>query len=176
MIFRASGGRIGTDNDWLPPKVGVYKANCDVKVDKLGDRTGIGVVVRDRNGDMFASCSQTFEANLTIRAAKLTAFVKSIQFVIDFGLEPCVFEGDDASVVKWINEGNHCSSENGVLLNDISSLSRQLRIVKFGHCPKKANMVASALACLALKITSDSFWMEECHGCIMDLVEVDKPC
>ncbi|KAK0599425.1 hypothetical protein LWI29_005166 [Acer saccharum] len=160
---------------WLPPEVGVYKANCDVKMDKLGGCTGIGVVVRDHRGEVFASCSQTLEANLTIKAAKLTAFLKNIQFVIDCGLEPCVFEGDDATVVKWTKEDSHYSSDNGFLLNDISSLCKQFSFVKFGHCPKRANLVASALACHALKISNDGFWMEECPGSISEIVEVDKP-
>ncbi|KAK3221557.1 hypothetical protein Dsin_008582 [Dipteronia sinensis] len=141
----------------------------------MGGHIGIGVFSLDLNGEVLASCSQVIEAYLSTKDAKLTAIVKSIQFVLDCGLEPCMFEVDEATVVKWIIEGSHSSSKNGVLLNDICSLSTKLRLVKFGHVPKKANSVARGLARRALEITRDAYWMEEFPGCVKDLVEADMP-
>ncbi|KAK4852341.1 hypothetical protein QYF36_023125 [Acer negundo] len=104
-------------------------------------------------------------ANLNIKAAKFTAVLKSVQFSMDCGLAPCVFEMDDALVVKWINDGQVNLSETGVLLDDINSLASNLRNVNFLHTSKRANGVARSLA----------IWMEEYSTCISNLVMADKP-
>ncbi|KAK0574389.1 hypothetical protein LWI29_022822 [Acer saccharum] len=47
---------------WLPPEAGVYKANCDVKRDKLGGRIAVLVL-----GLLFGTVRQaTPEANVVI--------------------------------------------------------------------------------------------------------------
>ncbi|KAK2661437.1 hypothetical protein Ddye_000011 [Dipteronia dyeriana] len=93
----------------------------------------------------------------------------------DYGLESCVFEVDETTVVKWITDGSHNSLENGVLLNEIGFLCGNLKLVKFVHTPKEANRVARGLAIHALEITRDIFWIEEVPDCIKDLVKADKP-
>ncbi|KAK3194534.1 hypothetical protein Dsin_025844 [Dipteronia sinensis] len=50
---------------WKPPDEGLYKVNCDAWVDK----TGIGVIIRDRIGNVFASCAQSSMADLSTKAA-----------------------------------------------------------------------------------------------------------
>ncbi|KAK3222292.1 hypothetical protein Dsin_009317 [Dipteronia sinensis] len=101
--------------------------------------------------------------------------LKSVQFSVDCSLAPCVFEMDEAMVVKWITD-NRCNfSKNGVILEDIKSLSSDLRDVNFVYTSKKANGVAHSLAKHALQITEDTFWMEDVPACISVLVVVDKP-
>ncbi|KAK1577526.1 hypothetical protein Q3G72_022508 [Acer saccharum] len=101
--------------------------------------------------------------------------LKSVHFSVDCGLALCIFEMDEALVVKWINE-SHCNfSENGVLLDDIRSLSSNMKNVKFVHTSKKANGVAQILAKHALEIAKNTFWMEDFLSCINALVLADKP-
>ncbi|KAK2651125.1 hypothetical protein Ddye_018614 [Dipteronia dyeriana] len=92
---------------WIPLVGGVYKANCTAMREISGGRVGIGIVIRDFKGEVYASCSQFSKVFLNNKAANLMAILKSIQFVIDCGLEQCVFEVDDEEVVKWIKDGNH---------------------------------------------------------------------
>ncbi|KAK0602828.1 hypothetical protein LWI29_037353 [Acer saccharum] len=130
---------------WSSPRNGVYKANCDAIVDKNRDLTGIGIVIQDSKGEVFASCVQTLEAKLSIKASKIIVIVRSIQFVLDCGLEPCVFETDEATIVKWIKDDSHISSEYGVLLEDISSLSMKLRMVNFSQLEPSFQFSNSAM-------------------------------
>ncbi|KAK3204692.1 hypothetical protein Dsin_018738 [Dipteronia sinensis] len=129
---------------WQPPEGGLYKVNCDALVDKDGGKTGFGVVIRDEegNGNVLASCAQTLVANLSIKAAKLTAVLKS----------------------------QHNLSENSGLPEDIYSLVANLRNAKFVHTSCKANCVAQRLAAHALKSDEDAFWMEEAPTFVNDLV------
>ena len=141
---------------WLLPVDGVYKANCAALVDRVGGQTSIGVVIRDSNGDVLASYAQTLLANMNSKFANLTAMLKNVQFSADYGLAPCIFEIDEALVVKWITE-SHCNfSENGVLLDDVKFLSSNLRNVNFVHTSKKTNGVAQTLAKHALEISGDT--------------------
>ncbi|KAK0578070.1 hypothetical protein LWI29_004609 [Acer saccharum] len=98
-----------------------------------------GVVIQDYNGDVFASCSQTLLSNLNAKSANLIAILKSVQLSLDCGLALCAFESDNALVVKWINEAQCNFSENGVLLDDIKSLSYNIRKVKFVYTSSRAN-------------------------------------
>ncbi|KAK3212070.1 hypothetical protein Dsin_016776 [Dipteronia sinensis] len=161
-------------DNWKPPEEDFYKVNCDAWVDRNGYRTGIGVIIQDSIGNELASCAQSSVANLSTKAAKLTAILKSIRFSMDCGLAPCVFEIDDALVVKWINEVQLNLSENGVLLDDINSLASNLRSVSFSHTSKGANGTARRLARHALDITEDAYWMQEFPTCIRELVLADK--
>ncbi|KAK3187817.1 hypothetical protein Dsin_027378 [Dipteronia sinensis] len=146
---------------WRPSEDGVFKVNCDAVSDNSSGRIGIGVVIRDSKSEVFASCSQILMANLNTKASKLVAISKSIQFVLDCGLEPCCFEIDEALIVKSIKVGTHRSSVNGVLLDDIFFLSSKLRTMNISYAPKSANKVAQGLARHAMKIDEDGFWMED---------------
>ncbi|TXG59916.1 hypothetical protein EZV62_014489 [Acer yangbiense] len=42
--------------NWKPPEERVYKVNYDALVDRVNGRTGVGVIIRDCNGNVFASC------------------------------------------------------------------------------------------------------------------------
>ncbi|KAK2644874.1 hypothetical protein Ddye_020069 [Dipteronia dyeriana] len=126
-------------------------------------------------GEVYASCSQVSEVFLNNKAAKHMAILKSIQFVIDCGLEPCVFEVDDEEVVKWIKDGSHKSSEFGVILDDICSLGSRLNSMMISHSLKNSNQVAQSLAKYATKIDEDIFWMEEFPACVKNFVEADMP-
>ena len=100
------------------------------------------MVIRDSNGDVLASYAQTLLVNPNSKSANLIAMLKSVHFSVDCGLALCIFETDEALVVKWINESPCNFSKNGVPLDDIRSLSSNMRNVKFVHTSKKANGVA----------------------------------
>ncbi|TXG66459.1 hypothetical protein EZV62_007734 [Acer yangbiense] len=160
---------------WKPPDVDVFKVNCSAMVDKSGWHIGIGIIIQDFNGEVFASCAQSIAANYNFKAGTLAVILRSIHFVLDCGLEPCMFEADDASVVKWFNDGSHSLSENGVLLDDIKFSSSLLRIMRLDYVPKKANRVAQGLAQYALVHADDTFWMEDFPDCVKSFIEADKP-
>ncbi|TXG52776.1 hypothetical protein EZV62_021945 [Acer yangbiense] len=159
---------------WLPPVEKVYKANYAALVDRVGGWIGIGVVIRDSNGDVLTSYAQTLLVNLNSKSANLAAMLKNVHFSVDCGLAMCIFETNEALVMKWINESQCNFSKNGVLLDDIRSLSSNMRNVKFVHTSKKANGVAQILAKHALEISKNTFWMEDFLSCINALVLANK--
>jgi hypothetical protein len=45
---------------WKPPPSGFYKINWDAGVDKQKGKLGIGFIVRDSQGKVYAACGQLF--------------------------------------------------------------------------------------------------------------------
>ncbi|KAK2657020.1 hypothetical protein Ddye_010072 [Dipteronia dyeriana] len=102
---------------WDPPNEGDYKANCDSVIDCMDGRIGVGIAIRDSGGKVLASCSQVFEATFRIKIAKLMAILKCLQFGYDCGLSLKVIESDEATVVKWINDGDANKVAKGLAIN-----------------------------------------------------------
>ncbi|KAK3206742.1 hypothetical protein Dsin_020788 [Dipteronia sinensis] len=160
---------------WKPLEDGAYKANCDAVVERMGNCVGIGTVIRDSTSAVLASCSQIMEVNFSISVAKLVAIWKCLLFCIDCGLTPCVIESYEASMVKWINDGDRRNSDCGIILSDISAMISNLHGVTVRHVQKRFNNTAQALVKNALGISEDALWMEEYPDCISKEVEADKP-
>ncbi|KAK0583040.1 hypothetical protein LWI29_032768 [Acer saccharum] len=153
----------------------MYKANCDIVVDRIVGKIGLGTVIRNSKGEVMASCAQSITANLSLKSAKLVAVWKSITFSRDYGLNPCAFELDEACVVKWIEKGGHRESVHGRILDDIDSIVDDIGEVVFCHSDRGANKVARGLANFALKSNDGTFWMEDFPNCVRILVEADRP-
>ncbi|KAK3228673.1 hypothetical protein Dsin_000554 [Dipteronia sinensis] len=157
----------------MPPEEGMYKANCDASVDRIRRRIGFGIIIRNCKGEVMASCAQTVKANLGLKSAKLTAMLKSILFSRDCGLAPCLFEMDEANVVKWILDGDYRDSEYGLILDDIESLISNFTRGNFTHTGKHTNRVAHGLATFALQSSEDTYWIDEFPSCVRKDVEGD---
>ena len=152
-----------------------YKVNCAALVDSRRGKIGFGIVIRNCNGDVMASCAQMDMENLSLKSAKLAAIYRSIQFSSDCGLTPCSFETDDACVVNWILNGDHRDSEVGVILADIDSLSLSLGVLSFSYSDTSSNRVAQGLAAAAIDMMEDTYWMEDFPNCVKTRVEAYKP-
>ncbi|KAK0570711.1 hypothetical protein LWI29_005339 [Acer saccharum] len=116
--------------------------NCATAFDRQNERTGIGVVVRDSDGEVLACCSQRLETTMSIKAANLLAIQKGIQFGVDCGFLLFVFELDDAEVIDWIKSGSHLDSKFGAILMEIKKLFDGPHGQLFRYVTKPANKAA----------------------------------
>ncbi|KAK4833879.1 hypothetical protein QYF36_012773 [Acer negundo] len=81
---------------WILPKMGQLKMNCATAFDRQMENTGIGVLVKDSEGEVLGCCSQTLETILSMNVAHHLTIQKGIQFGVDYGFLLNVFEMDDA--------------------------------------------------------------------------------
>ncbi|KAK2643423.1 hypothetical protein Ddye_025186 [Dipteronia dyeriana] len=139
---KADGNKDSDGTQMVPLDEGMYKAKCDVSLNIFKRRIGFGIVIRYHQGNVMAYCSQTMNAKLSLKAAKLIVVLKSFLFSRDCGLAPCLFELDEANVVKWILDGNYRELKIGPILDDIDSLLAITSWMKFNHYDKKTNRVA----------------------------------
>ncbi|KAK1586457.1 hypothetical protein Q3G72_002787 [Acer saccharum] len=160
---------------WIPPAVGKLKMNCAAAFDRQCGRTGIGVVVRDSEGEVLGCCSQNLETIMSSKAAHLLAIQKGIQFGVHCGFLIFVLEVDDAEVIDWINSGSHLDSEFGAILQEITILTEGPDGQLFRYTTKTSNKAAQGLSNYALGITEDMYWLEEFPICIARVFESEKP-
>lgn len=94
---------------WKKSAVGRYKANFDAALDKKQQKMGVGVVVRDCNGDIVAlmcavrKCVSPF-------VAKCKAIWEAMEMWIDLGFRDVMFGGDVKEVVTAVMKGKDYDS------------------------------------------------------------------
>ncbi|KAL5775602.1 hypothetical protein ACOSP7_013159 [Xanthoceras sorbifolium] len=70
---------------WRPPEGSLFKINCDATVSISENRIGVGVVIRDRNGDVMLSAAKTMVAGLDPSAVKAKAIVTGMMLAVEAG-------------------------------------------------------------------------------------------
>ena len=103
---------------WTPPGEGWYKVNIDGAVFKESGSCGIGIVIRNKRGQIMGVMSKKMNLPLGALEVEAKAFEEGILLAGDLGLKDIVLEGDakvvtDALVgcysplssIQMINEG-----------------------------------------------------------------------
>ncbi|KAL5865476.1 hypothetical protein ACOSQ3_002990 [Xanthoceras sorbifolium] len=92
---------------WKAPSPGWYKVNSDAAVDSVRKRVGLGVVIRDCQGQVMAALSQVYPLLVSLEIAEAMAIRRGIQLVSELVLSPFGLESDASSVVSSILSLDH---------------------------------------------------------------------
>ncbi|KAL5863518.1 hypothetical protein ACOSQ3_001032 [Xanthoceras sorbifolium] len=114
-------------------------------------------------------------ANFSPLMAEAIAVRRGLQLAIEFGLSSFLVESDALGVINVISWNLVPCSDMGMVLFDIYCLANSLHVSSFSFVPRLANMVANALAKVALSILSDLFWIDSCPSDVELLVQEDAP-
>lgn len=79
---------------WMPPPQDFCKISWDVAVDKQHCKIGIGIVVRDEQGNFMASMRKNWVLFPDPSLAEALAALTAVKFVIDLGMRKVVLECD----------------------------------------------------------------------------------
>ncbi|KAK0588980.1 hypothetical protein LWI29_008053 [Acer saccharum] len=160
---------------WKAPANGIYKVNCSAMAGMDGNRIGIGIgiVIRNYEGVVMASCAQAIDGNFDGQIVGILALYKGILFNLDCGLKPCVFESDRCVTVEHILSGKFLGANYGNILDDIATLKKHNYGMDFLTITSAANRVAQRLARMGLDCVEDNFWMENFPASVRNLVEAD---
>ena len=88
------------DSKWSPPQLPFYKVNVDGAVLGKQKKAGVGVVIRDHEGNFIAGLSKKFKAPLGAIAVEAKAFETGITFAKEVGILDFVLEGDSLTIVN----------------------------------------------------------------------------
>ncbi|XP_075674823.1 uncharacterized protein LOC142644018 [Castanea sativa] len=91
---------------WKPPMPGVYKANVDGDVFKEQLTAGLGVIIRDADGQVVGALSQQIYAPLDALEAEAKAMEVVVLFARDVGIQEIIFEGDSLQVYNFLKGGS----------------------------------------------------------------------
>ncbi|KAK7834790.1 hypothetical protein CFP56_024052 [Quercus suber] len=132
---------------WKPPPPGVFKVNVDGALFSKTKQAGVGVLVRDEEGNVIAALARKLECPLALEIV---------------GLRDVVFEGDSLLVinaVQGINEAE--ASVRNIILGVLRNVQR-FRTFDFLHTKRQGNAPAHLLAQHALNFEKMVVWLEDC--------------
>lgn len=93
---------------WLPPDQQYYKVNFNGAIFKNIDAAGLGVVIRDSNGEVMEAMPQRVPLPQIVVEVEALSCRRAVSFSIELGLRELVIEGDSALVIQAIKDGQPC--------------------------------------------------------------------
>ena len=145
---------------WSPPPVGTVKVNFDGAILKDIRKAGIGVIVRDSNGQAIASLSEQTSLPFSPEIAEAMAAARAISFVQDLGFTSFILEGDSVNVINTLNSDEKSLSNYGHVLGSAKSMLVASSCVSFSHVCCAGNCVAHNLAKHVRHVKGFIVWIE----------------
>ena len=158
---------------WTKPPDDFYKANFDATLFENSNMAGIGVVIRDYNGNIIGALSQKIAFPQSIEHAEALAASRVVVFARELSLFKVIFEGDCLGVIKAINTKEPCKSLFGHIVEEIWSFSSALMDCSFQHIKREGNKLAHALARRAVVFADTDVWVKELPVDLDDIFSLD---
>ena len=93
------GSNSSGENRWKALPIGFVKANFDAANSEGSRLSGVGVVIRDSNGDVLASCAEKIDQSYKAEDTEAMAALKALTFTHELGFQNVVLEGDALSLI-----------------------------------------------------------------------------
>ncbi|XP_071926262.1 uncharacterized protein [Coffea arabica] len=141
---------------WVAPEEGILKINADGAFSDTG--AGIGVVVRDHQGQVEALMAERVSEALNAEHVECLAFLKALQFAKDFGISHLTLEGDALGIVQRINSTSLDLSVLGNLIRGIRDTRKDFCYIRISHVRRKNNVPIHLLSHLSLSLERSRVW------------------
>jgi ribonuclease HI len=145
---------------WNPPAQGRYKVNYDGAIFSDSNAAGIGVIIRNHQGEVMGSLSQRFPFPHSVEAVEASAARSAIQFARDLGFTKIDLEGDSKTVVEALILREPCTTMYGHIIEDTKQIAQSLQSVLFLHTNREGNVMAHLLAKRARQNKPFEAWLE----------------
>ena len=138
--------RAATTVSWSPPSENWVKINFDGALFGESDSAGIGVVIRNLEGEVMAALSEKIVKPQVAELIEILATQHVVLFSTETGFYNSVFEGESSIVIKHLHDRNVSHSQGGHILKEILSHLNSFVSCSFSNIGRKGNAVAHALA------------------------------
>ncbi|KAL0006368.1 hypothetical protein SO802_013929, partial [Lithocarpus litseifolius] len=139
---------------------GCFKTNYDGAMFDESDEAGLGVVIRNSEGQVMVALSEKIKKPPSVVALELLAARRAAALVSETGFQQSCFEGDSEVVVKALRGSGLEKSAVGHILKDTLSTVSLLQSFSFSRVNRQGNAVAHALAQRARLSFPLQVWME----------------
>ena len=146
---------------WVPPDLPFYKANFDGALFRDSSSVGIGVVVRDFEGNVIGALFERIGLPASVVEVEALACRRVVSFAIEIGLQEVVSEGDSETIINSLNSDCSCLAHFVHLVEDCRVHAGNLRFLAFTHVHRICNVVAKKLAKKARYLLFPQFWLED---------------
>ncbi|XP_050280506.1 uncharacterized protein LOC126721501 [Quercus robur] len=158
---------------WTAPPRNKYKVNYDAAISNAENKAGIGVVVRDYNGEVMASLIQQLEQAYQPVEVEAIAACRAVEFGSEIGVDCAIVEGDSEVIVKALRNNDNGLTPFAPLINDVSLFSSLFSELSYSHIRRDGNKVAHSLAKLALMTPVCTVRMEDVPSRTLPFVQAD---
>ncbi|XP_042969071.1 uncharacterized protein LOC122301753 [Carya illinoinensis] len=168
--------RPGSVAAWVKPDAEFVKVNWDASLDMKVGKMGMGVIMRDENGDALLVVCDSRCYVQSAEVAECLALLKVMQVYSELNVQKVVFEGDAKVIIDAVKNTEENLSTIGHLIEDIrkAMVNRQHWSIQFVY--REQNNVAHILAKNALRSVEEQVWVEEVPACIAHRLEQDRQC
>ena len=118
---------------WSPPNYPLYKININGAVISSQKVAGIGVIVRDHEGNFTVGLSKKIHASLGAIEVKAKAFKAGILFAKEVGIREFILEGDFAVTVQDLKQVSHAPYSIASMIYGSLTECHEFRNVVFSH-------------------------------------------
>ncbi|KAK9990350.1 hypothetical protein SO802_025335 [Lithocarpus litseifolius] len=159
---------------WVPPPPGQYKVNSDGAVFANQRKVGLGMVIRDSNGNVIAALSSPMVGPLGALEKEAKALEAGMRFALDIGIRDAVLECDALEVFNAVQGFAAPSSSILFIMDGILQQARWFKSCCFFHTKRQGNVPAHMLAQYAKSLVSYVAWVESCpshveRACAQDI-------
>lgn len=103
---------------WVPPDLPFHKANFNGALFRDSSSAGIGVVVRDFEGNVIGALFERIGLPASVLEAEALACRRVVSFAIEIGLQEVVSEGDSETIINSLNSDCSCLAHFVHLVED----------------------------------------------------------
>ena len=154
---RSSSVQVG----WSHPLVGVFKVNFDAALFENIGSAGIGVAIRDSDGEIIAALSQRIPLPFSVEMAKAMAACRALLFAQGLSLYKVMMKGDYLRVVSALNTSVSCNTMYGNVVEETRRQVCKFHFCGFSHVHRGGNKLAQSLARRAVSSVGLDVWVEE---------------
>lgn len=127
---------------WTTPNRNGYKTNFDGAMFHDSREAGLGVVIRNHEGEVMAALSEKIPLPPSVTQLELLATRRAALFVQEVGLSNSILEGDLEIIINSLRKGDMFQYAFGHLIQDTLIYVNSLQSFSFSHVYRQGNFVA----------------------------------
>ncbi|XP_015385025.1 uncharacterized protein LOC107176703 [Citrus sinensis] len=151
---------VSKQDQWCPPPVGFYKVNVDAAVHTEQQLTGLGVVIRNPQGQIIVAAIKSTKFQDNVTAAEAEAVKWGLEIALEARLAAVIIETDCIEVANLANSKTSSKKEIMWTISDIHSYKEKFQSLSIQHVPRCCNSCAHSLAKRALRSLETVTWKD----------------
>ncbi|XP_035543621.1 uncharacterized protein LOC118347698 [Juglans regia] len=164
------------DLKWEKPAAGLVKINWDASLDVKDRRMGVGIIIRDEEGEaLVAVCDQKEHVDNPM-VAESYALRVALDVCGELNIQRAIFEGDAKSVITAVHREAEDLSLVGFIVEDIKFSFHRRPDWQLLFVFREKNIIAHILAGKALSFKEKIVWIDEMPDFIVEDLERDRIC
>ncbi|XVF16185.1 hypothetical protein REPUB_Repub10bG0010000 [Reevesia pubescens] len=163
-------------NGWIPPRTGNAKINVDAATFIDLKEIGIGVAIRDCEGEVLALLSKRVKAPTDPYIAESIALLEALTFALEIGIRNVEVEGDSLLTVRAVESSGMDHSVAGGIIEAVKKLIPGFNYFKLRHTKRLKNVVAHILAKHSKELEDPEVWLEETPVFLLAAINAERIC